>query len=62
MCRPFVRACLFQGMERERLGKMVQQAATDSHMSGMLESSAAVEIAAQAAISRQWDRLHPTLH
>ncbi|KAL3131372.1 hypothetical protein ABBQ38_007687 [Trebouxia sp. C0009 RCD-2024] len=54
--RPFVRACLFQPVERQRLGKLVQQAATDSHMSSMLESSAAVEIAAQAAISRQWDR------
>ena len=55
-CRPFVRSCLFQASERQRLTNLVQQAGSDSHMSAMLESHAAVEVAAQAAISRQWDR------
>lgn len=56
VCRPFVRSCLFQPLERQRLHKVVQQAATNSHVSGMLESNAPVEIAAQAAITQQWDR------
>ena len=55
-CRPLVRSCLFQPGERQRLAKLVQQAGSDSHMSAMLESNAAVEVAAQAAISGQWDR------
>ena len=55
-CRPFVRACLFQPQERGRLSGVVQQASTDATMTRLLESNAVVEMAAQAAISRQWDR------
>lgn len=55
-CRPFVRSCLFQPVERERLSKVMQQAATQASVTTLLENNAVVEIAAQAAISRQWDR------
>ncbi len=55
-CRPFVRSCLFQPVERGRLSKVMQQAATQASVTSLLENHAVVEIAAQAAISRQWDR------
>jgi len=55
-CRPFVRSCLFQPVERGRLSKVVQQAATQASVTSLLENHAVVEIAAQAAISCQWDR------
>ncbi|DBA87788.1 TPA: hypothetical protein ACH3X1_004785 [Trebouxia sp. C0004] len=54
--RPFVRSCLFQPVERGRLSKVMQQAATQASLTSLLENHAVVEIAAQAAISRQWDR------
>lgn len=56
VCRPFVRACLFQSSNRQRLAELVSSAATDESRHALLETEAAVELAAQAAMACQWDQ------
>ena len=55
-CRPFVRACLFQSSNRQRLAELLSSAASNESRHALLESEAAVELAAQAAMACQWDQ------
>lgn len=51
-----MRACLFQSSNRQRLVELLSSAATDESRHALLESEAAVELAAQAATACQWDQ------
>ena len=53
-----MRCCLFQPTEAGRLHKLVQQAGSDAAMTALLEGQAPVEMAAEAAMQRQWDRYY----
>ena len=54
--RSFVRACLFQPGERQRLDSLVGSAAGDAGRTSALERAAPVELAVHAASSGSWDR------
>ena len=60
-CRPFVRACLFQPGERQRLDSLVRNASADADRMSALQRAAPVELATHAASSGSWDRCeaHP---
>ena len=51
-----MRACLFQSSNRQRLADLLSSAATDTSRRALLESRAAVELAAQAAVACRWDQ------
>ena len=55
-CRPFVRACLFQPGERQRLDGLVSSASAEADQMGTLQRAAPVELAIHAASSGSWDR------
>ena len=55
-CRSFVRACLFQPGERQRLDSLVGLAAADAERMSALQRAAPVELAVHAASSGSWDR------
>ena len=54
--RSFVRACLFQPGEHQRLDSLVGSAAGDAGRTSALERAAPVELAVHAASSGSWDR------
>ena len=55
-CRSFVRACLFQPGERQRLDSLVGLAGADAERMTALQRAAPVELAVHAASSGSWDR------
>ena len=59
LCRSFVRACLFQPGERQRLDTLVGSAAGDPARMSALQRAAPVELAVHAASSGSWDRCVP---
>ena len=56
ICRSFVRACLFQPGERQRLDSLVGAVAGDAGSMSILQRAAPVELAVHAASSGSLDR------
>lgn len=54
--RPFVRSCLFQSTERDRLREFLRGAAPDAGCMRLLQQAAPVELALEAAHLLEWDR------